>query len=157
MQYEIMTYKGQTIYYNEDKDKFVCDIEFNNEVKNAKRQSLSDVKKEIDLFAKANLDFKPFVAFYIKYPDHGWMPDKVNVIAIRTDGKFVVKVEGAAYADHVGISEGKLFVYTDAHEAPLKEIDVKIQSLRAESDGIRKGVVESLKPLDVSQYKIAFE
>ena len=52
---EIEVYKGQAIFYDEHSDKFVCDISVEDKSKSTKRQSLKDVRKEIEQFIKLNL------------------------------------------------------------------------------------------------------
>lgn len=84
---EIEQYKGQTIEYDVENDKFVCDMTLNDRDKTTKRGALKDLRKEIDTFVKDNLGFKPFKIFRKKSYQH----DTVNIIhvkGIRTDGKF---------------------------------------------------------------------
>lgn len=69
MKYEIETYKDQTIYYDEQYDYFICDISIEDGWKQTKRNKLADVRKEIDSFIKANLNFKPFKA--LSYSAYG--------------------------------------------------------------------------------------
>ena len=52
MRYPIKEHKGQQIYYDDYNDKFVCDIELNDNLRNAKRNSISDIEKDIDIIIK---------------------------------------------------------------------------------------------------------
>lgn len=91
MEIEIEEYKGQTIKYDDDADKFFCDITIEDKYKTSKRGSLKDLRREIDLFIKANMDFKPFKAI-LKSQYGGSSFEEVTVKAIRTDKKFIVSV-----------------------------------------------------------------
>lgn len=88
MNFEIEVYKNQTIEYDDDLDKFVCDMTIEDRDRSVKRQSLKDVRKEIDQFIKFNLEFKPFQL--IKKSDYSAELGILNVEGIRTDGKFTV-------------------------------------------------------------------
>lgn len=46
MKFEIEVYKGQTIEYDDEYDKFICDISTEDKYKTTKRSSLNDVRKE---------------------------------------------------------------------------------------------------------------
>ena len=90
MKFPIEEYKGFEIVYNDDSDKFECSMELNDSVKNAKRGSLADMRKEIDQFIKANSEFRPFW-FLGKSRYSSELFEKLYCAAIRTDGKLVVK------------------------------------------------------------------
>ncbi len=89
MNYHIETYKNFSIHYNDDRDKFECEIELNNKVKSTKRATLKDVRSEIDQFYKVNLEFKPFK--FLKYSKFSNEIEIFECTAIRTDGKFICK------------------------------------------------------------------
>lgn len=42
MKIEIETYKGQEIFYDDEYDKFVCDISIEDKAKSTKRQSFNE-------------------------------------------------------------------------------------------------------------------
>ena len=101
MKHEIEEYKGQTIYYDEHEDKFVCDIEFDGNVKSPKRGSLKDLKAAIDQFQKDNMNFKPFKAIH-----NGWGEMKVvEVVGIRTGDVMVIAKEHTKHKDHVRLDQ----------------------------------------------------
>jgi hypothetical protein len=150
MKIEIEDYKGQTIYYEEDYDKFVCDISIEDKSKQAKRKSLKDVRREIDVFIKENLEFKPFKAL-----EGSWGDIIVRKIeAIRTDGTLVVS----------GGSNSKYF-YTKKQASNLNKFDPSIlEELEAadkELDNARKkkeAVLAELRkrfvPIDLTKYNL---
>jgi hypothetical protein len=147
---EIETYKGQTIYYNEDSDKFECDISIEDKSKSTKRGSLKDVRKEIDTFAKLNLEFKPFKA--IVGESYNAMTVR-EVQGIRTDGTFTVKREGYSSASYYGKKEmAELRKYNqdaiDAYAAAEAKRDAAQKEFRAEE----KRILATLEPLDLSKY-----
>lgn len=146
MKYDIEEYKGFNIQYDDYSDKFVCDIEIGDNVKNAKRSSLDDVRKEIDKFIKANLEFKPFKAICIKYGSL----KVVEVTSIRTDGKFI------SNNGHISYEEFANFYREHDYDAlsKLYEIRKEVTDLRYKEIQLEKEVIESLKPIDVSVYKI---
>lgn len=93
MKTEIENYKGQLIVYNDDTDKFECELELSNNVRGAKRGSLKDLRKEIDQFIKTNLEFKPFK--FIQKSTYSSSFEVMVCSAIRTDGQFIVSHEGS--------------------------------------------------------------
>jgi len=154
MKIEIENYKGFQISYDDYSDKFECEMELNNKVKNLKRGSLNDVRKEVDQFLKANLEFKPF-KFFKKSAYGGKSFDTQFCSAIRTDGKFVVGKEGQEkYKSYLTFGEMGLAMVYDANIA--KE---KARLVKEKEDYITKVELEieklfdSLMPCDLSQYK----
>jgi hypothetical protein len=94
---EIETYRNQTIFYNDDTDKFECDIVVEDKNKETKRQSLKAVRTEIDAFVKLNAKFTPFKVMVIGlgYGDTDEKRfegscDVRTVESVRKDGKIVV-------------------------------------------------------------------
>lgn len=146
----IEEYKGQSIYYNEDADKFVCDIELNNNVKSSKRGSLKDLKKEIDLFVKENLNFKPFQFFKVQFGDF----TEMTCENIRNDGKFVVKSSyRTEYYDKKDFKSAFEFDFDKKYQVAL--IDAEFELQRKEYQRKKDEIISQLKPLDISKYDIA--
>ena len=152
MKIPIEEYKGQAIEYDDDYDKFVCDISIEDKFKTAKRASLKDLRSEIDQFIKLNLDFKPFKALWKDYDS----PQIRYIQAIRTDGKLVVSDKlKEGYKSHVGAKEStKLFVF-DADI--ISELD-RIENERKEQyEAHKKKIAELVKklvPIDFSKYDL---
>jgi len=82
MRIQIETYRGQSIEYDDDRDRFICEMVIENDWKTKTSLKLSEVRKAIDQFIKLNADFKPFI-----FLDRDFRP--VKIVAVRTDGKFV--------------------------------------------------------------------
>lgn len=152
MKFEIETYKGQLIEYDDSYDKFICDISVEDKFKTAKRLSLAEIRKEIDAFIKLNADFKPFKALQLD----GYSKDYfsiVEVTGLRTDGKFVVGNIGSNSKSFYGKkSMDKLMVFDS-------EIVKESDKLQAEKDKAYDAYKKSMKELctrlikvDVSKY-----
>lgn len=153
MEIEIEIYKNNQIVYNDEIDKFECKIELNGETKSTKRQSLADVRKEIDTFIKLNLHFKPFKAFFInKWADSSI--EEKTVSAIRTDGKFVInngeKGNHSYYYDKKEMQLARIF---DAEISKgIKDLKEYAKKVQAETSKEIKALIETMKPLDLSMY-----
>jgi hypothetical protein len=154
MKIEIEDYKGQTIYYDDNSDKFECSIELNNNVKTSKRDSLQDLRKEIDLFIKANIEFKPF-KFLMKSQYGGNSFSLYECSAIRTDGKFVISQVGSTYKSYAGKKESALFMKLDNELFErLNQIVKEIEDLRVKSNNEIKELCDKLIPLDLSMFDL---
>lgn len=151
----IEEYKGQTIEYDIDYDKFVCDISIEDKFKKAKRGSLVDMRKEIDTFIKLNLEFKPF-----KVLSYDWGSFGVKVVeSVRTDGSFVLRKPEGGSADHVPPSKmDKYSVYDHdlwlAYSESQSKMDEICKAERSRHDKVFRDIKEKLVPVDVSKYAL---
>lgn len=153
MKIEIENYKGQSIVYNDDSDRFECDIEICNNVKNTKRSSLNDVRKEIDLFIKLNLDFKPFKFLFKNDGTYHKDFQTLTCIGIRTDGKFIV--QGGHYKQCFDQGDMERAMIYDQDIVDLREM--KENDLREANKRYTKYIADlydRLTPMDLSMYKI---
>lgn len=155
MKLEIEVYKGQQIYYNDDSDKFECDIDINGNVKSPKRGSLKDLRNEIDQFIKFNLEFKPFLfieksswggeSFYIK-----------KCCAIRKDGTFVThpidQENNKSYSDKK--DQLRFYIYDENIVNDYAECEKEFDIAKKKVDARRKEISERLVKMDLSQYQI---
>ena len=151
---KIEDYKGFQISYNEISDKFYADIELGDNVKNAKRQSLVELRKDIDKFIRDNAEFKPMRVLYRGWSDLSDLSE-YTIESLRSDGKFVVS-KGSRSREYITPTKmiGKVFKfdsdYVELVERQRQEIDElrkrhKIEIIAAES---------KLVPLDLSMYDI---
>jgi hypothetical protein len=153
MKFEIETYKGFEIVYNDDSDKFECSMELNDNVKNAKRGSLADMRKEIDQFIKANFDFKPFW-FFTKHWSDSFKAAYCS--GIRTDGKLVAKdkVDSKRFDLYGERDVKKMFVFDPELAEELdKAHNEKVAALKKYEEKTN-AIVAKLVPLDVSKYNL---
>jgi hypothetical protein len=152
-QHEIEVYKGQTIIYDEDADKFVCDMSSEDRSKTAKRGSLKDLRKEIDQFIKLNVDFKPFKFI----STDSWKRVEVyQAVALRNDGTLLVKPIGSSYeGGHWNKNDLKdAFIYDDN---VMKEYGDVLNEEKDLSNYIKKkkeGILKKLKPINVSKFDL---
>lgn len=151
MEIEIEVYKGQTIKYDDEYDKFVCDISVEDKFKQAKRGSLKDLRKEIDVFYKANLDFKPFKALEAD----AWYNIMVKEIkSIRTDNKLIVS--NGWRDSHYGAKEAaglRQFNYDIVKESMALEKEK--EAFLKEHDNRKKKLASKLLPLDLTKYNLS--
>lgn len=146
----IEDYKGQVINYDDDADKFVCEISIEDRSKSSKRGSLKDLRKEIDLFIKENLDFKPFKVIVNSYSDISF----ATVEAIRTDGRLVVKGGGNYKNLYDKKDTGKLFRYDYETEEAYKKLRSDYDDFFKQYGARKEALIKSLKPIDLSMYPL---
>lgn len=153
MKVEIEDYRGQSIWYDDDYDKFVCEITIEDRSKSAKRGSLKDLRKEIDQFIKLNLDFKPFKAI----AKSSWGGDEfkvVEVTAIRTDNLLVVKGNGYG-TSHYGKKESEaLMKYDYDIVKEQSEIEAEYDKAFELKKSKLKELSSRLVKLDLSKYDL---
>lgn len=154
MKFEIQEYKGQTIEYDDDDDKFLCDISIEDKNKTVKRASLSYIRKEIDQFIKLNAEFKAFECLVLdKYDSKDF--EIINVLAIRTDGKFITHKRGnESYKSHSGKKDTKYWMVYDADIVQQREKlrKDKDEYLSSYHKSVKK-LCDKLTPIDLSQYE----
>lgn len=149
MKINIKEYKGQTIYYNDDNDKFECDISIEDNFKKTKRQSLKDVRKEIDNFIKINLNFVPFDIIEVGYGDE---IEVKTISALRSDGKFVVN--GKYSNSYVSLSDlKKNNIYDPYIIKKYNEGIEELEKARNVFTKLKEELIKELKPLDLSKYQ----
>ena len=94
----IDTYRGFDIYYNEDKDKFICEMVMEDDFRTSTRSSLTALKREVDKFIKSNANFKPFKIMIVS-PGYGDYDNKqfdgkvetAMAIGVRKDGALIIE------------------------------------------------------------------
>ena len=144
---KIEDYKGQTIYYNDDTDKFECDIELNDKLKSTKRQSLNDVRNEIKTFIKLNENFRPFKVISSGY---GSVLSVVNVESKRYDGKFVISFNDYSKRYKKESEMAKYFEYDYEIEKEYKKIEEEFKEYRNNYKRTITELLSKLKPLDIT-------
>lgn len=154
MKYEIETYKGQLIEYDDSYDKFLCDISTEDKFKTTKRSSLADVRKEIDQFIKLNADFKPFKVLSLDNYDQSDFKI-VHVVGIRTDGKFITHEDSnAGYKSYSGKKDIKNWmIYNHETVAAKKELKAIKEAAVSHYNKSVKELAKKLVPIDLSKYE----
>jgi len=167
MKIEIEQYKGQTIEYDDEHDKFVCDMTIEDNFKTTKRLSLKDVRKEIDNFVKTNLNFKSFKVLQVS--GYGFDINVLSVEGIRNDNSFTCKNEreierGKGYTiinfDKENRRDYNKYYEYDAdvikERKAIQDEEKKYQKIISEKE---KKLLSKLKPFDpnsISHYTKAF-
>jgi hypothetical protein len=152
---EIEIYKGQSILYDPEDDKFKCEISIEDKSKNTKRQSLKDVRREIDTFAKANVGFKPF-KILIAERHSGKDFQVYHVESLRTDGKFLVKREdqlrwsGSFYGKK---EMEEAMIYDPKIVAERQKLKDDFQALQTKYYEDVDKLAKRLKPMDLSRFE----
>lgn len=157
MKIEIETYKGQTIFYDDSQDKFVCDITKEDNWKSAKRGSLVDLRNEIDQFIKKNLNFKPFK--FILKERYGRTDFQVKeCTAIRKDGKLSVE-SGVGYTSYTSVKDldGFAMVFDQRIIDRYNELKERQKLFEDQIKKESEALCSELKPYDFSKIIEAFE
>jgi hypothetical protein len=117
MKVEIENYRGWDISFDTDKETFYAvSSEFDTD---RSKQSYASIKKSIDDYIKANVEFKPFKVLLSRYGTRAIY----NVVGIRKDKQFIIK-KGEKTEQLSKHDEEFLHVCTDADENKLKEIEI---------------------------------
>lgn len=159
MKIEIQQYKGQTIEYDTETDKFVCDITMEDNYKNTKRATLSDLKKEIDKFIKNNLKFKPFKLIKGEY-----CPKVINVEGIRSDGRFVYRLKDSKSSSLVDFEKNATdrfpddyFEYDSDFVKMWDDLEKEEEKFKEIISAKRELLSQKLKIFDWTRYKKLIE
>jgi hypothetical protein len=149
---KIEDYKGFQISYNETSDKFYADIELGDNVKNAKRQSLVKLRKDIDKFIRDNAEFKPMRVLYRRWSD--LMEHTIE--SLRSDGKFVLNKKGSNSREYITPSEmiGKTFKFDSDYVELVERQEQELDELRNRHKIEITAAQSKLEPLDLSMYDI---
>ena len=149
MRIKIETYRGQEIEYDDDRDKFICQMVIEDSYREKTSLKLTEVRKEIDRFIKQNADFKPF--YFLDYDYR-----RVEIVAVRTDGKFVDSKRNHWSIDAIkcGYQYGGSGTKSYVLDHEIKEEE---DALELEFEGYRQNYLErkrvirsKYKPLDVT-------
>ena len=155
MKIDIETYKGQLIQYDDDRDRFASQMATGDAYDMKERKSLVEVRKAIDLFLKANLEFKPFKVMN----ENG----RVNeLVAIRTDGKFINASRSQFTSSQLltikdGYSDNYGYYFDPEIKEKLDEIEAERERLQKELRVKKDEVLKALKPLPsdyLAQYSL---
>lgn len=148
MKHEIEIYKGQTIFYDEDSDKFVCDVTVEEKYGTKTRKSLKDIKREIDLFIKANLEFKPFKCLYCRFSSFS-VGECIN---LRVDGTLTFNAKYGK--SNIGENEwGNIYQFSPSYINLKKERDTELEKVQTKYDALIKEAELKLVPMNLDKYK----
>lgn len=147
----IENYRGFDIEFDSYYEKFQCECE---DGKAKESQSFSAVKKFIDDFKKANQEFKPF---YVEAnPKRHYDIDKIKIVGIRKDGRFVSEDKKGGLKQISDYSESNYMIVKPENEIAmnkLHDLKVKEQSQRIENDLTRNLIISELNIIALYEYK----
>jgi len=150
MKYEIEVYKNHQIFYNDDSDKFECTIDINDNIKSSKRASLNDMRKSIDQFIKANLEFNPFNFIKNEHNDLSYY----TCHGIRTDGTFIISSQSRTTSK--SYYEKKYFydamIFDEDIVSEKAKIDRIFETAKKEHNEKIAELIKKLIPIDISKY-----
>ncbi len=140
---QIEEYRGFEVWYNEEDDKFGCEIadtSYDSGFKEMKRVSLTAIKQYIDEHIKLNEKFEPFIVLNV---GGGGVPSKKKVLSKRKDNKFVyLDGDRSRFIDPDNNWEGKDYLVFNEEDQELidkiTKIHKQIEELNKEERALRK-------------------
>lgn len=136
----IETYRDWDIWYDKEAEEFIAEDGVNEDGKG--RNSLSNARKFVDDFRKANAEFKPFKIINFE----GWGTDKgteATVVGMRKDARFVAERANGERFQLSDYDASKWALPNPENEPILKEI----KAIEVEADAVRRKLSDANKRL----------
>lgn len=149
MKVELEEYRGWTISFDTEKESFYCHSDGYD--KDDYRKSFSATKKFIDEFIKENEKFTP-VWVEKKPSSYGWSKQKIKLIGIRKDGRFIYEDEQGEKRQLSDYYEEDYILYNpdnDKFRELSNELECKIDLLRKE----KESVLSKIQGIKLVDYK----
>lgn len=146
----IETYRGFDIEFDTNCEKFQCICTEDNAKEST---SFTAVKKFIDDYKKTNQDFKPF---WVESIPDSYKTEKLKVIGVRKDGRFVAE---NSKGDKIQISDYSLNDYmllkpeNEIAMNKLSELKAKEEQQRLENNKARKLIISEINIVTLKDYK----
>lgn len=148
MKAEIEIYRGWTISFDTEKETFYCHSEQYDKDENKK--SYPATKKWIDDFIKENETFKP--VWIETKPNSYSTKQKVKLIGLRKDGRFVYEDEKGEKQQLSEYNEGDYILYDEKNEKYKTEA-ARIYNQIDELTSERKSILAKITGIDLVDYK----
>lgn len=149
---QIEEYRGFTIYFNKEEDKFICDHDAADV--QGKKASYSAVKKFVDDFIKENDTFNPvLLQKRERWGGGALQDDRAKLIGVRKDGRFVAEDEKGDKFQIGRYEMDQWVIFNEDNieiEKEAREIEFQIDSLRKKAEITRK----RMKAITLEQYII---
>lgn len=149
---QIEEYRGFTIYFNKEEDKFICDHDAADV--QGKKASYSAVKKFVDDFIKENDTFNPvLLQKRERWGGGALQDDRAKLIGVRKDGRFVAEDEKGDKFQIGRYEMDRWVIFNEDNieiEKEAREIEFQIDSLRKKAEITRK----RMKAITLEQYII---
>jgi len=140
MKIHIETYRGQDIYFDTEKESFICvivDADFQKD-----KKSYAACKKEIDDYLKNNNTFSPFeVESIVGYVRH----ERLRITGIRKDGRYVAEIENGEVMQISEYNE-KDYILVNPDNDPVK---AELEALREQEKEIKEKISETKSRLKI--------
>lgn len=155
MQKLIQEYRGWEIFFDTEKEEFYTVS--NQYDKDSYKKSFSATKKFIDEYIKENSNFKPF--YVLKEPSIFTDDEKIKIIGIRKDGKFIYETKNGEKKQLSQYNESDYFLVNhenDKHFLEIKKIDNEIKKIDNEIEKLRterKKIASQLIKVSVKEYR----
>lgn len=130
MKVVIEVYRGWSIQFDTEKEKFYCHSESFDKDEN--KNSFASTRKWIDDFIKENEVFKPI---WVEAKPKSYSNKKIKLIGIRKDGAFMYEDSNGEKKQLSKYDEKDYILYDEAnekHKIEAWKIDEQIEALRLE-------------------------
>ena len=143
----IEKYRGWEISFDSNKESFEC---YSNQYDRSEtKKSFSSVKKWIDDFLKDNKNFKPF---FIESKPKSYGKQKIKIIGIRKDNRFIYEDEKGVKCQLSDYSEKDYILYDSQNEKYKEQariVDEEIEVLRLK----RNEIINKITGVELVDYK----
>jgi hypothetical protein len=150
MKIEIDEYRGWTISFDTEKETFYCYSNLFD--KDETKKSFSSIKKWIDEFIKENVKFKPVLAELKPDLYAGLNKEKIKLVGIRKDGRFIYEDEQGKKGQLGEYYEDKYILYdpnNEIYKKQAKDLEDQISVLNNKRTVVLKNIVG----IDLREYK----
>lgn len=147
----IEKYRGIDIEFETDNGKFQCICTEDSAKESA---SFESVKKFIDDYKKTNQDFKPF--YIITTPDSWKKEQKLKVVGVRKDGRFVAENKDGVKEQISDYSLNDYMIYNPDNDILFESLSAlrdKEEQQRLENKSIRDEIISKMKVVTLKEYK----
>ena len=146
----IENYRGFDIEFDTDCEKFQC---IGNEENTKKSTSFSAVKKFVDEYKKTNEGFKPF---WVETLPTYYMIDKLKVVGLRKDGRYVAENSEGVKIQLSDYDTGNYMLLKEENGNAIKllsELKITEEKQRVENNEYRKQIISTLNIVSLKDYK----
>lgn len=146
----IKNYRGFDIEFDVDFEKFECICTAENTKEST---SFSAIKKFIDEYKKTNQDFKPF---WVELIPNKYKSEKLKVIGIRKDGRFVAENSKGEKNQIADFELNRYMIVKPENEMVIKKFYEQIEKEKkqeAENFEANNQIMSELNIITLKEYK----
>ena len=152
-QITIEKYRGIDIEFDTEHEKFQCII---SDEKTKESNSFSAIKKFIDEYKKLNAEFKPFFVEIIPGGYRFSKKEKLQIVGIRKDGRFVTQNEQGVQKQLGDYDVKDYMLALEENEQALKDLYALSEleeSQKTANNTARKVIVSNMMIVRLSDYQ----